>query len=248
MDIPSLDLPKALRTMLESLACQNEVRNWSIYPESNGNVCVKIRFTELSSEMPMKPTTFKRKSRNQYNRDSARCGRSQNNGAVTRSKSAIIKSGNNDNSVEQPRSADVEHSAIMSPLLPETSLSRSPVDINCFSPVIQSPTMHIKTNKETDPLLDNSQMDTLTNMTNKPPQQHGQGLNNNNKVDNDTDSDLDMDTIDEEPQPPCSECFRTTIPLASKCMKCEYNFCKNCTRLKVPGTCHRKHASFMVSI
>ena len=110
-----MDLPTVLLRMLTS-ACENDqLKNWSVYEERDGNYTFKIRFMpkeyrhiEVSSSQVQgknQQSAYKRKSDNQIARDKRR-SEERKNRAITRSQSAkIINStpgeGSSNNPVEE---------------------------------------------------------------------------------------------------------------------------------------------------
>jgi hypothetical protein len=146
-----MDLPKVLRDMLSAIARDNAVKTWSIYPEKqNGTICVKIRFTESTTQeaIASQPITYKAKSVKQQVRDKARfknIPRQVATGVTTRSKS-VSKSKdiiNNSPIVELPRcSGPLQggHPGI-SPVLLERSVSVSSTDLEPLTPPIISPVL-----------------------------------------------------------------------------------------------------------
>ena len=65
-----LDLPKPLMMMLGTLKSQYDIKNWSIYCNSNQNTCVVIRFDDMHG--CTQPTQYRRVSEKQQARSKAR--------------------------------------------------------------------------------------------------------------------------------------------------------------------------------
>ena len=124
VNIPVLDLPKPLASLLGTLLSEYIIKNWSIYPNKAKNTCVVIRFDDTHGCTPVPVVKYRRVSDHQAERNKHRAETYQQQkqtSSTTLTKSPVIqpKKRKIDNSPELCRTiSDIsEHLCIGSPEL-----------------------------------------------------------------------------------------------------------------------------------
>ena len=69
--MPAQELPKVLRNLMDTLLEGNQLYSWNIFEERNGQIVVKIKFSDGHIAQPQQ-ASYKRKTSNQVKRDETR--------------------------------------------------------------------------------------------------------------------------------------------------------------------------------
>ena len=104
--IPVMETPHILKSLLDTLFSNDELKMWQIYEEHSGNICVKLRFNgrELGLNVNVlqstRQGTFKRRSAAQTKRDRERASHHQ---MKTRSQRQAADEEDTETAQEMPR-------------------------------------------------------------------------------------------------------------------------------------------------
>ena len=69
--MPAQELPKVLRNLMDTLLEGNQLHSWNIFEERNGQIVVKIKFSDGHIDQPQQ-ASYKRKTPSQVKRDETR--------------------------------------------------------------------------------------------------------------------------------------------------------------------------------